>query len=150
MQTLEERFWEKVNKTEGCWLWTACVSGSGYGQIRLEGKMRQASGVSWMLEHGSMPDLYVCHHCDNPLCVRPDHLFLGTQKDNAQDMIMKGRKASQSGRLNSQSMLDEADVVTIRWKLSIGMTRLQIASEYGIAVSTVTGINTRRQWSHVA
>lgn len=94
--TLAERFWEKVEKTDGCWLWTASLTNKGYGEFRLnEPSPILAHRVAYELAHGPIPPgLFVCHHCDNPPCVRPDHLFLGTQKDNAQDMVRKGRHAN--------------------------------------------------------
>ena len=85
-----ERFWSKVAKGDRCWLWKAGTS-HGYGSFRVDGKVRRAHVVSWKLEHGSYPELYVCHSCDTPLCVRPDHLFLGTQVDNMRDCVIKGR-----------------------------------------------------------
>lgn len=89
------RFWSKVQKTSGCWEWMARRDKDGYGQFRLKGKMRGAHKASWELTHGSIPDgLWVLHKCDNPSCVRPDHLFLGTAKDNTQDMVSKDRNRS--------------------------------------------------------
>ncbi|MGJ0510229.1 MAG: HNH endonuclease signature motif containing protein [Methylocystis sp.] len=89
----EVRFWEKVIRGDGCWEWTAAKSVRGYGTFGLrKGKMVPAHRMSWELTYGKIPDgLIVCHHCDNPECVRPDHLFLGTYSDNTQDMIRKGR-----------------------------------------------------------
>ncbi len=91
----EERFWKHVHKTDSCWLWTASVNDKGYGQLFVGvGKSPlRAHRVSWELHRGLIPiGLLVLHHCDNPPCVRPDHLFLGTYKDSTQDMISKGRQ----------------------------------------------------------
>lgn len=90
-----ERFWNKVNKTESCWLWIASVgSNNGYGCIKFEGKTQQAHRVSWKLRHGEIPaGMLVLHRCDIPLCVNPEHLFLGTQSDNMRDCRDKGRLA---------------------------------------------------------
>ena len=81
----------------GCWLWTASVRPlSGYGQLRHAGKIRFAHRVAYEAFRGRIPDgLFVCHHCDTRSCINPDHLFLGTGKDNAQDMIRKGRQYCQ-------------------------------------------------------
>ena|SRR6478609_4188748 len=90
----EERFWAKVEKTDACWLWTASLTKGGYGQFwfTLPRKRIDAHRAAWIITNGPIPDgLYVCHHCDTPRCVRPDHLFLGTPHDNTQDVIRKGR-----------------------------------------------------------
>lgn len=101
-QTLEQRFWRYVDKGDGlgCWLWTGAALPKGYGML---GEMRGPAGsrkqahtythrISWELHNGPIPEgLFVCHHCDNPPCVRPEHLFLGTARDNTRDMYKKGR-----------------------------------------------------------
>lgn len=97
--TLEERFWSKVNQSDECWTWTASKDDKGYGKIGLPGRKGWgfAHRVSYSLEHGVelTPDQKVLHRCDNPPCVRPDHLFLGTAADNAADMVAKGRSRGQ-------------------------------------------------------
>ena len=96
-KTLPEFFWKRVKKTQICWIWTGRFDGVGYGIIQLgRGEKRKgAHRASWELHYGKIPDgLMICHHCDNPSCVRPDHLFLGTQKDNLQDASRKGRMKS--------------------------------------------------------
>lgn len=95
----EDRFWAKVDKSGDCWVWTASVFRErlGYGKFqtgsnRGESRVAYAHRVSWELHFGPIPNgLFVCHHCDNPPCVRPDHLFLGTAADNVRDMDRKGR-----------------------------------------------------------
>lgn len=90
--TLPERFWSKVEKAEGCWLWTAYRDDDGYGSIRVGRKAELAHRVAWWLTNGPIPPgLHVLHRCDRPECVNPDHLFLGTQLDNVVDMYRKGR-----------------------------------------------------------
>lgn len=94
---LAVRFWEKVNKTETCWLWTATHNGRGYGTILAAAGEEKilAHRASRELHYGPIPEgLVVCHHCDVRRCVRPDHLFLGTYKDNTQDMVQKGKHYS--------------------------------------------------------
>jgi hypothetical protein len=82
-----ERFWSRVTKTDTCWLWSA----KGRGAFVIDGRQYVAARISFLIHHGRYPTLLVCHHCDNPRCVRPDHLFEGTSKDNSQDMVRKGR-----------------------------------------------------------
>lgn len=87
-----ERFWSKVLKTDTCWLWRAALFSTGYGQFQLDGRPHLAHRVAWSLTEGPIPDGMRClHHCDVRRCVRPDHLFLGTDSDNMQDMVSKGR-----------------------------------------------------------
>lgn len=89
---LEQRFWKKVHKTDSCWLWTGAKFKSGYGQIDDKGKTLRAHRVSYELRYGVTPgDFHVLHSCDNPPCVNPSHLFLGTVKDNMRDCISKNR-----------------------------------------------------------
>ena len=91
---LEKRFWEKVQKTlDGCWNWCGAKSTAGYGYLRIEKHGVLAHRIAWELTHRDIPEgMCVLHHCDNPACVNPDHLFLGNQQDNTQDMIAKGRE----------------------------------------------------------
>jgi len=90
---LGERFWSHVAKSDGCWLWTAHVNRTGYGHFALSrSRGRSAHRVSHELNIGPIPSgMLVCHRCDNPRCVRPDHLFLGTPSDNMHDKVAKGR-----------------------------------------------------------
>lgn len=95
---LTERFWGKVNKERGfgpngdCWEWTGHRMKFGYGVIRSDGKVHKAHRISYSINIAPIPDdLMVCHHCDNPACVRPDHLFVGTHQDNMDDRMAKGR-----------------------------------------------------------
>src|ERR1041384_6319384 len=91
--TITERFWAKVKKTDGCWEWTGAKHKRGYGLIRSkEISMYRAHRLSWVIHNGPIPDgLHVPHDCDTPSCTRPDHLFLGTHKDNMEDATRKGR-----------------------------------------------------------
>lgn len=86
------RFWSKVDTSGDCWIWTATKNRRGYGQFYYEGRLQLAHRVAYKLTYGPVDDdIHVLHRCDNPSCIRPDHLFLGTQRDNVQDMIGKGR-----------------------------------------------------------
>lgn len=96
-ERLGDRFWSKVDRSGDCWTWTASRTRHGYGRIGLgHDRVETAHRVSWMLANGPIPEgVFVCHRCDNPPCVRPDHLFLGTALDNIRDMIAKGRGRGQ-------------------------------------------------------
>jgi hypothetical protein len=90
--SVADRFWSKVRKSDGCWLWGASIKTTGYGQFFRGPRIEKAHRVSYELTHGPIPEgLYVLHRCDVRACVRPDHLFLGTISDNSRDMIYKGR-----------------------------------------------------------
>lgn len=90
--TLESRFWSKVIKTNECWLWAASGTSDGYGQLKFQGKKMYAHHISVRLSGREIPvGMVVCHKCDVPKCVRPDHLFIGTMKENQQDASRKGR-----------------------------------------------------------
>lgn len=99
---LADRFWEKVKRTETCWVWTGAKTGFGYGSIGIGPHQTDVTHrVVWQMTNGPIPDgLFVCHRCDNPPCVRPDHLFLGTAADNTADMITKGRRRKQKPPAN--------------------------------------------------
>ncbi len=89
------RFWSKVNKTDNCWNWLACKTKDGYGRIFIKDKVLLAHRVSWAIHDGQIPKgLQVLHRCDNPSCVNPAHLFLGTVSDNMRDSVAKGRNSN--------------------------------------------------------
>jgi hypothetical protein len=151
---LAERFWDKVKKSNGCWTWTAGQMGAGYGclYVATMKRMLQAHRVSWMLHHGSLPPkgVGVLHRCDNRLCVRPDHLFLGTQEDNVRDCREKGRWNDRRGSKNARSVLRESDIPEIRRRAKAGTTRAQLAREYGITWAAMRDVVNGKHWRHVA
>lgn len=156
VRPIKERFWKKVDVNgpcildTACWLWTGCKNKAGYGSIGLGGKgagNRNVNRVSWELHFGSIPKgFFVCHKCDNPSCVNPEHLFLGTPKDNMVDMITKGRKRSALGSDASRSKLNEDQVLQI---FSDERTYKEIAKEFNITHEQVSNIKHKKDWKHL-
>lgn len=138
------RFWAKVDKSGDCWIWTANCTSGGYGQFQYSYKQpRQAHRVAWELELGPVPiGLDVLHHCDNPPCCRPDHLFLGTDADNVADRTRKGRTAK--GSQNAGAKLTEQQVLEIRESTA---TARIVALKYGICLNHVYVIRNRGKWA---
>jgi hypothetical protein len=147
-----ERFEEKIAycPMSGCWLWTASVDMYGYGRIRVDGKSRKASRVSWELHRGPIPgDLHVCHHCDTPSCVNPDHLFLGTRSDNQRDCEIKGRRTHARGEQSNKAKMTATKVLEARARSAAGEKTRQLARAYGISQPSMKAILRRKAWAHV-
>lgn len=149
-KTLEERFWEKVDKSGGpdaCWVWTRSLNSQGYGQIRKDGKVILAHRLSWELYKGPIPKgLCVLHHCDNTLCVNPDHLFTGTLFDNTQDMIAKGRRSDTKEQNNGNAKLTPNKVLEIRRRFKAGEMVVVLAKEFGVNPSAIYKIINKKTW----
>ena len=145
-RSLEERFWEKVSVTADCWEWTAKKTPKGYGRIWYNGKNIRAHCMSWILLYGGYDRQKLCvlHHCDNPSCVRPEHLFLGTHADNIRDRDAKDRTAR--GEQGGNRKLTEAQVIAIR---SSDGSLSDIAVRFNIDRTQVWHIKTRQQWKHI-
>lgn len=143
------RFWFYVKKTNGCWIWNAATNDYGYGVFHSESGSL-AHRYSYELHFGPIEDsaLLVCHHCDNPPCVNPSHLFLGTHTDNSQDSINKGRNSY--GEKNGQHKLTEADVIAIHLERNAGMTFQAIAKIHGVGTTTIIDVIAGRSWNHVS
>lgn len=144
-ETREARFWRFVQKTEAYWLWIGSLSKKGYGQI----DKIMAHRFSFELHTRASPGvLFVCHRCDNPRCVRPDHLFLGTNDDNVADKMTKGREVR--GARVVTAKLNAEQVRRLRAEYIAGATQPVLAERYGLTRTHVSDIVCRKAWRHVA
>jgi hypothetical protein len=149
--TVEERFWRNVRKGSGCWEWIGGINSTGRGMFWLDGKTVKAHRVSYELNIAPIPNgKLVLHNCDNGKCVRPEHLFLGTFKDNTQDMFGKGRNNTPKGDKHWNAKLTATDVNVIRGLyLTTDITQKEIAKRFNISSPTVSEIITRKLWAHI-
>lgn len=150
MRPIEDRFWEKVTKTDTCWLWNGAMQPNGYGQFGAQvigmGSSALTHRVSYYLANGNLPaDLCVLHTCDNRRCVNPAHLVLGTDQDNTDDMLRKGRDKVK-GELHKNHKLTDAKVLEIRQ--AAGM-HAAIATKYGVSKALVSLIKGNKRWRHL-
>jgi hypothetical protein len=148
---ITDRFWEKVEKTDTCWNWTAYKQ-NGYGYFRVNNKIITAHRFSFQLKHNRLikDKLCILHSCDNPKCVNPDHLSEGTQLDNINDMCNKERQKGAVGVNNCNAKLNEKKVLEIRAKYAKGGTTLmKLAEEYDVSFGLIGFVINRKMWSHI-
>ena len=151
---IEDRFWEKVDKKgeNECWEWGAYIHHSGYGHIQIGRNSYRAHRISWELNVGEIPEgMCVLHTCDNRICVNPNHLFLGTYKDNAVDRDKKKRGVipDNSGENHGMSKLKEEDIFKIRYFYRRGKSPTEIAKWFPVDRRTVSKIVNRKAWTHI-
>lgn len=153
----QQRFWKYVNKLgslplhvdglSNCWEWTAHVEKIGYGVFSAEGRAQKAHRVSWKIHVGEIPPgLFVLHKCDNRKCVRPDHLFVGSQKENMQDAKAKKRTNCPRGSKHLFARFTEDQITEIR-KSELNQTDL--AKKYNVWQGTISSIISKKTWKHV-
>lgn len=144
--TPESRFLAMVDiHPNGCIVWTGVPMRGGYGRIRVNGKSMKAHRYSWELSNGPLPEgAWVLHRCDNPPCVNPDHLFLGSPSDNVADMVEK--KRHRFGERVSNSKLTADEIRAIR---ASKLTQQETANQFGISQANVSSIQLRKAWKHV-
>lgn len=142
----EEFIRKRVNRNEnGCWEWKGAKHKQGYGNVRYEGKTHLAHRLSWKIFKGEIPDGFmVCHKCDNSSCVNPEHLFLGTQKDNVSDAIEKER--FKPGKLPRQTKLQWDQVQEIKNLHLNGMTRKKLQEKFHVSQTCIAKIITGKSW----
>jgi predicted DNA-binding protein YlxM (UPF0122 family) len=137
-----------------CWEWLGSWGGSnGYGSVWWKGRNHRAHRLLWQCHYGEIPeDIFICHHCDNPWCIRLEHLFADTAESNTADMIAKGRDAfswMNRGELSGHTHLTNEQVLEIRRKCAAGMTHDEIAEQYQIERQAVSNINSGKTWAHL-
>ena len=157
MRDVKERFESKVKKTETCWIWMAGISKDGYGRFRFGKSKARAHRVSYLIYKGNIPPgMLIMHSCDNPKCVNPEHLSIGTTKDNTDDMYNKGRgpdfcaavksRRSYKGENHPIAKLSETQA-----KIIIKDTRTHsvIAKDYGVTRATISHLKRGLTWLHL-
>ena len=150
-KSLEERFWSRADKksSDECWEWLGSKLRGGYGNLNQEGHTLQAHRYSYVLHIGDIPKgMLVCHSCDNPGCVNPEHLFLGTHLTNAMDKVSKDRQIKGEGIYNHKIV--EADAIRIRELYSQGnLSMRKIAKMFGLCYSETNAVINKRTWRYV-
>lgn len=148
-----ETFWRFAPipiRGKECSDWTG--SGVRYGVVKIYGRTSTASRLSWIIHNGPIPEgLDVCHKCDRPICVNPDHLFLGTKSQNIQDSIAKGRFKfnGKRGTEHYSTHFTEDDIREIRRRCANGESQTKMAAEYGVGQDEISRIKNRKRWKHV-
>lgn len=148
--TLVDRFWSKVDRLgiDECWLWQGAIDKDGYGKITIGSRTYRAHRVAYELHTGLVDEgMFILHHCDNPTCCNPYHLFQGTNRDNIEDMLKKGR--SLIGSKHHKSKLSEEDIPIIRNLYKSGVPMNLLAEKYKVDAGNIHHIVNRNTWKHV-
>lgn len=145
-----EAFHAKVSHQSGCWIWQGAVSGTGYGQFSVAGRTVKAHRFAYEEAFGPIPaGVLVCHRCDDPLCVKPSHLFLGSSADNSGDMVNKGRSFKNRGEAHGLAKLTDDQVRLMRRLALEGMPTRRIAEVFGMSRSRIGDIIRGKGWTHI-
>ena len=145
---------EKRNQDE-CWEWKGTKHNAGYGLFSIGGKNVLAHRVMWEIENGPIPEgdfrgtMCVCHKCDNRICVNPDHLFIGTARDNVLDMYSKKRDNTKRGEDHPRAKLSDLEVRHIKELLAAGCWQTEVAAALDVSPKTINHISCGRRWAHI-
>jgi DNA-binding XRE family transcriptional regulator len=148
---ISERIESHIISKENCWLTDLACNSLGYPPIRINGKTKRLNRVIYELHKGEIPPgKFVCHKCDNPACINPNHLFLGTPQENMDDKVTKNRQSRSKGSLHGLAKLDEEKVLEIKRLLAeTNLTQKEIAKKYGVCHQTISYIKNGKLWGHV-
>lgn len=153
LASFTKRFWARVDNSGSCWLWTGSITSKGYGHLRFGGRQGQehmAHRLSYMFCVGEPPgELEVCHRCDTPACVRPDHLFLGSHLENMVDAKTKGRIRSARGEAAVQAKLTTELVLQLRSAYACGLSFNRLSAVVNVSARTVRNVVLGVRWRHV-
>lgn len=141
-------FYEKITKTESCWLWNGVILKHGYGQFSKGQKRDSAHRFSYKIHKGEIPKgMVICHKCDNPRCVNPEHLFLGTYKDNTQDMINKNRQRHLKGEeaVSAKLNWEKVNEIRKRYKNEI-ITMQELANQFNVSLIVISKLLHNKTW----
>ncbi len=150
IKVAEKRFWEKVIKVEkGCWTWSKCRGKKGYGTFRFNDRNYQAHVFSYIIHNGPVPEgKQINHHCDNRACVKPDHIYAGTAKENTRDMMDRGRHKCNptKGENHPNSVFTNEQILYIR---SSSKKQTELGKEFGVSLGVISNIIVKRTWKHI-
>lgn len=146
-----KQLWDRVDKTKDCWVWQGPVTKRGYGRVYAIGKTWRAHRLAYHIIFGDIPKgMLVCHSCDNPPCCNPEHLFLGTNKDNSEDMVNKNRSFHTVGEDNPVAILTEEIVKEIILAYTTSKTSYsKLALHYDVSISAIRDVIKGRRWAYL-
>jgi len=150
----KKRFFNKVRKTKKCWIWNGAKTSKGYGRFKIKGKLKLSHRISYLIRYGMFDEnMFICHKCDNPRCVKPSHLFLGTRSDNMIDCYEKGRLYIGKGNFlkghKDSAILTDRKVIKIKKMIQSGEKLISISKKFKIKYQTIRDLSSGRTYYNV-